>query len=265
MKKQRVYTVDEVLRAQRQNPAWVAARRKEEEEYRRRAREFAALEQPILADLRRFGVRVPTIGEPALFRKYEPLAPQVVRLLLGWLPEADWRLKEWLVRLLGHPAEPYDGTVLTQVFDEVLKQDLDQKNLEEGIALKNLGWVIGDTIAEARPYGVTDWVIRKVADPYLNRSKEMLLIALARLADRQKAIPILKSMFDQFPAHCASALGEIGGEDELVFLKAKKQEYRVDPKEEKRAVGALLPGGGLMKTIQRAIRAIKERLRDNQL
>ena len=79
-------------------------------------------------------------------------------------------------------------------------------------------------------------------------SVEMLLLALARLVARERAIPILTSQLDDLPGHAALALGEIGGADEVAVLRGHLQ----DPK------------AWVRKEVQRAIHKIEKRLRKEE-
>jgi len=82
------------------------------EKVRRRAERavlFAKIEEPLLAELREQGVVVRSVDE---LRRPEnvPLPPEVVCVLLKWLPlVAHDRIKETIIRAVGAAREPFDG------------------------------------------------------------------------------------------------------------------------------------------------------------
>src|SRR5437773_1475222 len=100
---------------------------------------------------------------------------------MKWLAFVALRLKEPLIRLMASPSKPYDGNVLTTLFDKTFEGDLDQCELSEAIYTKGIRWAIANTIAEARPTGISDWILEKLESQTLGESKKMLLIAGGRL------------------------------------------------------------------------------------
>src|SRR5690606_1317285 len=111
-----------------------------------------------------------------------------------------------LVQFLAHPDRPYDGTRLAEAFDR-----------EENVAVR---WSMANTIAVARPTRITDWLVAATQNPRHGKSREMLVLALARLAPRETALPILHSLLEEFPGHVPAAMAEIGSEEELNALKS---------------------------------------------
>lgn len=218
-KAKRAITAQELLGELRKDSKWVAQQQKDEEERKRLFEEFVAAEQPVLKDLIKLGIDVPTLGDANYVAPYLPLSAGAVAVLLRWVPHVSWRVKDAIVRLLACPSTPYNGTMLTELFDATLKIDLDKEELRTGIYISDLRWSIANTIAEARPIGISEWVAEKVRDPSLGKSKEMLLVALARLLPSQVAIPLLKEAFTEYPVHTALALSEIGEESEVSFLR----------------------------------------------
>jgi hypothetical protein len=151
-----------------------------------------------------------------------------------------------MVRLLAAVYKPFDGQALTRLFDETLRQDTDKMETEHALALGDLRWAIANTIACARPLGVANWLRKTIRDPRLGQSKEMLLIAAARILDGREAADLILPYFDEFPAQSAMALGECGGYGELQFLEEKLGCVKGEPK----------------KAVHRAIRQIRKRLSD---
>jgi hypothetical protein len=246
--KPKARTAEEVLRELQKDPAWVAARRADEQKRKQWAVEFRRLERPILEDLRAVGVVVTTIGNAKEWERYVPLQPEVVEVLVRWLDRAHWKLKESLIRSLATAEKPFDGRPLVEVFEQILTEDLDELDFEEARAKADWGWVIGYTIAETRPHGITDWVIRTVQNPNLNKSREGLLLAVARMAPAEIARRILVPLFEEFPPHVAASLAECGGEAELAFLQAKEYEFK----------------GPTRTEIRKAIKRIATRVRKTQ-
>jgi hypothetical protein len=85
---------------------------------------------------------------------------------------------------------------------------------------------IANTIAEARPTGITDWLLHVVQDPAYGEARQMLPLAVARMVSPQTANDVLLSIYDQLPGHVALSLGESGGERELKFLRDKRDRYK---------------------------------------
>ena len=99
-------------------------------------------------------------------------------------------------------------------------------------------------IAEARPTDVTDWLLSVVNDPAYGDSRQMLTLAVARIASPQTANDVLLSIYDQLPGHVALALAESGGKRELEFLRDKRDRSK----------------GWIRKEINKAVGAIARRL-----
>jgi hypothetical protein len=143
MTKKNWKTAGEIMAELNSNPDFV--RRKAEKEKRREEREkrFAALERPILDELKASGFEAGSITE--LIKKSRPLPHEIVVVLLGGIETAtDVKLLEWLVRALAAAGHPFDGRPLVKCY-ETFKDD-------------NLRWVIANTIACAKPHSIDDWI-----------------------------------------------------------------------------------------------------------
>ena len=103
---------------------------------------------------------------------------------------------------------------------------------------------IANTIAEARPKGITDWLLSVVKDPAYGDARQMLTLAVARIASPQIANETLISIYDQLPGHVALALAESGGERELKFLEDKRDRSK----------------GWVRREIEKAVKTIIKRL-----
>ena len=204
MKYKRPMTAAELMAQLEADPNFQRTRAEKEQRRAARSAELGAIKQPILDDLRRIGVEAESIE--AVTERYAPLSPPIVEVLLHWLPRvADDRTKESLIRSLGAAGEPFDGRSLVEAF----MHD----------ASETLRWPIANTIAEARPFGVTDWLVEAAKNPAFGAARQMLVLALARLAPAETAAPILLSLLDELPGHVAAALAEVGREAELHALQ----------------------------------------------
>jgi hypothetical protein len=184
---------------------------------------------PVFSELEHFGISVSDLSD---LGDYAPLPAKVVNVLHYWLPRvANTPAQEAIVRSLALSSEPYDGTILAQLFD-VTESD-------------NLRWVIGNTMAESSPYGVEEWLARTIQDQKYGKAREMLLVAAARLLETDKALALLVPQLDSLPLHATTAIGEIGG----------RQEYQMLEERLKRAKGVE------RKLIERALRKMRKRLR----
>jgi hypothetical protein len=209
-------------------------RRKAEKE-RKWAERRAAVDEmlrPILDDLRNAGITAESIEE--MTQRYAPLPPQIVQVLLGWLPRVqDDRVKESLIRSLGAAREPFDGRLLVESFLHDTSE--------------TLRWPIANTMAEARPFGVADWLVEAVKKRSFGNARGMLVIALARLAPTETSLLVLLSVLDQLPGYVATAFGEVGGVAQLNALHSRMDNVQGWEKAE----------------FLKAIRKIESRLRDS--
>jgi hypothetical protein len=209
-----------------------AFRRRRDDAERAAAERARLVEQaigPVLEDLAGAGLRVDSIED--LLAHHAPLSPAVVRILLAWLPRVlHEQVQEMLIRALAAAREPFDGRALAILFDVTASH-----------ANK---WAVANTMAEARPRDITGWLVARTQDPSSGSAREMLVLALARIAPRSISIPILLSMIEELPGHVADALAEVGGPDELTWLRRVCGQTR----------------GWQRKAVQRAIRQIERRM-----
>lgn len=228
MAKDKSMTAAELLAELRGDPEFVAREGRQAQEEALNVARFQTLAAPILRDLSAIGVTPSSLDR--LAHEYAPLPADVVEVLLDWIPRAtDPNLQESLIRPLGAAGVRFNGKSLIEAFENT------QSEL--------LRWAIANTIAEARPSGVTDWLVGVVQDPAYGDARQMLCLAVARIAP-QIANDILVSIFDQLPGHVAMALGESGGRREVGLLREKRDKY----------------GGWIRNEIDRAVRVIAKRL-----
>lgn len=207
--KRQLRTAAEVLARLQANPEFQKQQAERQRKFAERRARFAAIERPIMDDLEQFGIDAESTEE--MTSRYAPLSPQIVQVLLDWLPRiAEDRIKESLIRALGAAKEPFDGKPLVDCF------------LRD--SSETLRWPIANTMSLARPYGISAWLMEAVNNRLFGSAREMLVIALARLVPAEQALPILMSVLDELPGHVAMALGEIGGPAELSVLKSRVED-----------------------------------------
>lgn len=188
----------------KQDPAFPARQAAVERERALYWAGFSELQQPILEDFWSHGISLTLLGD-ALTRSV-PLGPEIVELMLKWIGlTSDTRIGYWLVRPLVVVEERFDGKPLTVLFERTSDD--------------SLRWQIGNVMTESRPFGITDWLIRAVENQAYGDGRQMLVLALARLAPKDVAQPILHRLLKDLPGFVALAWKEIGAEQELSVLE----------------------------------------------
>lgn len=199
------------------------ARLEADSEYRARMRakatrraeheaECQAAERPVLEALAARGVFVGAIHEYVNTNAPTPAA--VVEVLLEWLPRVkQHNILEMMVRAMAVPEKRFDGRVLTKLFEETQSR-------------YDVRWVIANTIAAARPEGITEWVVEAIQKREYGQSRQMLCDAVVKMAGKKRARPILMAVFDDLPIHAASVLGRSADESLLDFFQEKEESLR---------------------------------------
>lgn len=206
MKKAKTQTAAEVTSRLGNNPEYVELQANREIKMSLQQADYDAEMQPIRSDLKELGVDVDLYE---LVQKYGKLSPEITNILLKWLPRcANVRVLEGLVRALGYTKDTYDGQELVVLFEKT-----------DNLLLK---WTIANTIAEAKPANITNWVVEAVKNPANRKSREMLILATARMADQEVAIFTLRSLLKEFPGFVAMAFAECGGKDEVALLQENR-------------------------------------------
>lgn len=143
------------------------------------------------------------------------LSSEEVEFILKWLSKIsnEFGSQEMLVRALISAAKPFDGRVLTELFD----------NPESSFHLK---WAIGNTIDCIKVLNVTEWLKSKFQSLALGKEKEMLVYALGKYLDTGEAREYLMKVFDHYPLHAADTLARIGGRSDLDFIVNKLGSYK---------------------------------------
>ena len=224
MKKRQPLSADQFAAQLAANPEYQAGLAAQE----KRADAIEAEAQPVVAELRAAGFTVSSIGE--LRRSYGPLPTTAVQILLRWLPRvAAFSLQEAIARDLAYVIDPFDVRPLLALFEDTSSE--------------SLRWAIANTLAELRPLDARDWVITALEHREYGRAREMLPLALARIAPRDVANPILLNHLEEMPAHVALGLAESGGPIEAAELKRAAEREK----------------GWIRKELQRAIKEIEKR------
>lgn len=198
-------TAGELLARLEKDPEYVRMRREQAELAERNRAEFAALEAPILADLRRVGVQVATIGDARALQAFLPLSPEAVSVVLDWLPRAPLLPQESLVRLLAAARDPFDGTALADLFDKTESS--------------GLRWVIANTIDVANPTGIGRWLADRLLGARTGDSTGGLFKALRRQADKQTILSVARKLLEADPGLAAPVLGKLGTPDDVAVLR----------------------------------------------
>lgn len=212
-----------------------------------RNQELDDIEKPIIQELERLGVYAKDIFD--LIKKYAPFSPEIVKILLSWIPKVEQNnVLDMLVRALAVPAEPYDGRVLTELFDKTYSS-------------YDLRWVIGSTIECAVPTNITEWVVNTVQNASYGNDRSRLCLALIKMVPPERAIPILQSVFDQLATPCAEALGKIGNDESVLQFLQEKGQKLIDELPHK--IKGTIPYNKIktaIKETQSAIKKIEKRM-----
>lgn len=194
----------------------------------RRVAEIEAAARPILADLEMAGFSVRSIDE--LLATHSPLPSEAVQILLRWLGRLTVpSLQDLIVRGLAYVEEPFDVRPLLALFEQTSSE--------------SLRCVIANTLAELRPLNVVEWVSQALNNREYGRAREMLPLALARIAPNNVANAILLEHLEEMPGHVALGLAESGCDAEKEAMKRK----------------ALSEKGWVRRELKRAVNRIEKR------
>ncbi len=150
------------------------------------------------------GYRAASLDE--LVRSHAPLSHDLAAALVESLRQvSEPSLLEGIVRALGAARETFDARPLAQLF--------------EASDSSTLRWAIANTLAETRPAGLGDWLLRALQERRYGKAREMLALAAARTNRPEVVNPILVRLLGELPGHVALALAESGGVTELDDLR----------------------------------------------
>jgi len=152
-----------------------------------------------------------------LVRTHAPLRREIADALVESLDEvsdtnvreADTNVREAIVRALGAAREQFNVRPLADLFERA-----DSPTLR---------WAIANTLAEARPTSLSDWIIDALQNPAFGKAREMLTLAAARTNPPDVVNPVLVRLLDELPGHAALALAETGGLGEVKALRGAYQ------------------------------------------
>lgn len=206
MSKSKSITAAELMEQLQNDPDYQAKIRQQHEAQLDANSQYETQVAPLHRELGHLGL-VADLYE--LVQKYGPLSDEVIQLLLHWLLKSDNnKVLEGIVRALGAPQAPYNGTNLVMIFEKTESQ--------------MLRWVIANTIAEARPTHINDWLTSAVQETKYGKAREMLIVAVARMVEKEVAITILKQCANDFPGYVAKAFSECGNRSHIDFLNGLK-------------------------------------------
>jgi hypothetical protein len=142
-KKNGAITAEELIEKLEADPEYRARKERRDEKFRRLREKYAQLDRPIVESLANLGFHVDSFDE--IVKKFAPLPKPIVDVLLRALEECkDWKQREALARALGTAKEPFDGRILTRLYDETWDCGLQ--------------FAIANTIALARPHSIQEWI-----------------------------------------------------------------------------------------------------------
>jgi len=171
--------------------------------------------KPIIKDLKNIGVDIEEISD--LMECYIPLSEEIVDILLKWLRRIDnYNILEMLVRVLGDTEKPFDGAKLKELYIAL-----------DDFRGDSVRFAIANTIACGKVSGLDNWIIEAIKNPkYDKSSRAMLCEAIANKHPKEKAVEVLKEVFDDVPSRAASELGRISNDISMIhFLEKKKEKY----------------------------------------
>jgi hypothetical protein len=198
-----------------QNPEYLERKRQDNETLQNKLKEIKSIEAPFIEDLHNNGFAEIEFASDLLNLK--KVNPKLVGLILKWLPKIEntYDSQEMLVRGLVMADEPFDDTILLDLFDN--------KN-----SSFNLKWVIANTIASTRIQNIEEWLETKLTSKKQPKENEMLIYAANKYFPYAKAIRILRELFINFPLQVADAFTYIGKKDDLKFLIENNKGFEED-------------------------------------
>jgi hypothetical protein len=160
-------TASELLARLNADPAWVAARRAEDEERGRRAGEWRRAEAPLVAELRAAGFEVESAWD--LVNTSTPY-PRALPILLRHLPR-DYpdAVREGIARALATPVAHFGWPIFVELFRKEVS-----KRAKDGLAVAITANADDSVIGE---------LIELASDPKHGSSRVLLLRALERSKD----------------------------------------------------------------------------------
>ena len=148
-------TAAELMAELQADPAFRRRQRERKQRLNALEQDVARSEAPVVAELHNAGFPVQSLD--TLAAQYAPLPNEIVQILLHWVGQAtDPKMAEWLIRPLAAAKEPFDGRPLVDCFQQTSDE--------------HVRWIIANTIATGRPYGIDAWLATQMRDPYWNET-----------------------------------------------------------------------------------------------
>src|SRR6266850_2642509 len=161
MKKKRPMTAKEFAAQLKADSTYQATLKQQAEN----AARIRKVETTLMKGLSSKGYNAASLDE--LVRTYAPLCREIADALVESLHEvSDTNVREAIVRALGAVREQFNVRPLADLFERA-----DSATLR---------WAIANTLAEARPTTLSDWIISAVQNPQYGKAREMLALAAAR-------------------------------------------------------------------------------------
>lgn len=208
----------ELMKQLEQDPEYQKMWARKEKEMEEKRKEIRIIEKPFIEFLHKNGFD--QINSTDEIKSLKSVDAKLTDILLEWLPKLDNKhgSQEMLVRALCIAEEPFDGTLLMDLFD----------SKESSF---NLKWVIGNTLASARRVEhITDWLEEKLSAAQPGKECEMLVYAAIKYFNYDKASTILRRLFPVFPLQVSDAFTRIGKIEDLIFLKENSIGYKGEQK-----------------------------------
>lgn len=198
-------TAGELLAELQRDPNYVQMLREKDEQLARNQIEFQEQEKPVLEELLQVGMTVPSIGNSALLEPYLPLSAEAVEVLIRWVPIAPPRVQECIVQLLGAAGTPFDGRVLTELFDRT-----DSNHLR---------WIIANTLELAKPCMVADWLEHKLITADSGDALRPLFKAFTLIAERNSILVVARKLLEAIPDAASAVIAKHGDGSDVPALR----------------------------------------------
>lgn len=218
-------TAKELMEELARDKDYQAKRSKAERRRRRRKEAYERAMEPTMARIRQAGYAVDNLED--LVEQHAPLDSDAITILLDALSIHDNPdVLEAIVRALAASGERFSGRPLMDLLEST---DSD-----------SLRWAIANTVFSAEPTGVENRLINAVRDKQMGRAREMLVLAAPRILPSERARALVRASFEDLPGHAAKALAQVGNEDDLERLRARRANSEGWVKEEiEKAISAI--------------------------
>lgn len=242
-------SAEELMRRLNEDPEY---QKKMAEKQKRKEKKISLNKQAfafVTSDLRNIGVEVSSIND--LTVNYSPLSEAIIEVLLKWIPIVEQvDIQDGLIRALCLAEKPFDGKVLTNIFETV-----------KGLDASRIRWSIANTIDAVQPNGISDWIERTLINSKYGFAREMLCLAIVKMQPYEKAVDILKTVFDDLSIHATEAFKEIGQDQSIIdFLTEKHNEFEHALQNEKLSKLNHNRYKATVKSIPKVIRKIEKRI-----